>query len=95
MRNTLPLRATAPVPPGIEPPAPPVARLVKLADSIPIHDRLTWDLNDISALTGLSRRFLERQLSSGRMPPCDTRIGRRCLWRPSTVNRWLDSQKGH
>jgi hypothetical protein len=61
----------------------------RLADAIPIRDKLLWDLNDIAALTGLSRRLLERQISAGQMPPCDLRIGRRCLWRPETVRRWI------
>jgi hypothetical protein len=56
-----------------------------------IH-KLTWDLNDISDLTGLSRRLLERLLAAGKMPPADLRFGRcrRRLWRPSTIRGWLD-----
>jgi len=93
--NTLPIRPAAP--PEIEPPAPPTdlpGRRVRLADSIPLKDRLYWSLDDVAALCGVSRRLLERQLSSGRMPPCDARIGRRILFKPATILRWLDERKG-
>jgi hypothetical protein len=65
---------------------------------IPIRDKLTWDLADIASLTGLSRRLLERELSAGRWPRPDIRIGRRCLWIQTSVLAHLDSladrQKG-
>jgi hypothetical protein len=57
--------------------------------AVSIHDKLTWGWDDIAALTGLSRRLLERQLSSGKMPPPDLRIGRRVLWRPNTIRSWI------
>jgi hypothetical protein len=62
--------------------------------TVPVRDKLTWDLADIAALTGLSRRLLERELSAGRMPRCDLRVGRRCLWRPETIHRWIE-EGGH
>jgi hypothetical protein len=71
--------------------AVPLTRPIKLVDSVPIRDRLLWDLNDITALTGLSRRFLERQLATGAMVACDTRVGRRCFWKPDRIIGWLDS----
>jgi predicted DNA-binding transcriptional regulator AlpA len=57
----------------------------------PLRDRLLWSWDDIAALTGLSRRLLEREVSAGRMPPPDVRIGRRACFRPATVTAWLDS----
>jgi predicted DNA-binding transcriptional regulator AlpA len=59
--------------------------------TISIHDKLAWSLADIAALTGLSRRLLERELSARRMPQPDLRKigGRRCLWKPSTIRSWL------
>jgi hypothetical protein len=56
---------------------------------VPIHEKLVWSADDISALTGLSRRLLERERSAGRMPPPDIRVGRRVLWRPETIRRWI------
>jgi hypothetical protein len=57
---------------------------------VPIHERLTWGLDDLSALTGLSRRTLERERSAGRLPPPDARIGRRVLWTRATLLTWLE-----
>jgi predicted DNA-binding transcriptional regulator AlpA len=53
--------------------------------TVSIHNKLLWGWDDIGSLTGLSRRLLERQLSAGKMPRPDLRIGRRVLWRPSTI----------
>jgi hypothetical protein len=61
--------------------------------ALSIHDQLFWSLANISTLTTLSRRLLERELSAGRMPPPDQRKGRRCLWRPSTIRRWLGEEE--
>jgi predicted DNA-binding transcriptional regulator AlpA len=59
------------------------------ASAVSIHDKLVWGWDDITALTGLSRRLLERQLSAGKMPRPDLRVGRRVLWRPSTIKSWI------
>jgi hypothetical protein len=77
---------TAPPSSFVGPVEPPAGR------AVPIRDKLLWDLADICALTGLSRRLLECQRSAGKMPQCDLRIGRRALWRPATITSWLDSQ---
>jgi predicted DNA-binding transcriptional regulator AlpA len=53
---------------------------------------LTWGLDDIEALTGLSRRTLERLRSSGKFPRPDLVVGRRVLWRPSSIQEWIDKQ---
>jgi hypothetical protein len=70
--------------------ARPVGRY-RLADAVPIKDRLLWDLRDISALTGLSPRLLQLEQAAGRMPRPDVRIGRRACYRPATITTWLDS----
>lgn len=57
--------------------------------AVPIADRLTWGLDDLTALTGLSRRTLERERSAGRLPKPDLKVGKRVLWTPSTIRRWL------
>jgi predicted DNA-binding transcriptional regulator AlpA len=57
---------------------------------VPIHERLTWGLDDLSALTGLSRRTLERERSAGRLPKPDLRVGKRVLWKPETIREWVE-----
>jgi predicted DNA-binding transcriptional regulator AlpA len=57
--------------------------------AVPIADRLTWGLDDLTALTGLSRRTLERERSAGRLPKPDLKVGKRVLWTPATIRRWL------
>ena len=78
------------------PTAPPTAATVQpeAASPVPIRDRLLWSWDDVAALTGLSRRFLEREVSAGRMPPPDVRIGRRACFRTATITSWLDSRRG-
>ncbi len=76
---------------AIEPEAPANGRP---SDAVPLRDRLLWSLDDIASLCGVSKRFLERDRAAGRMPAPDVRLGRRVFWRPTTVNRWLDSQGG-
>jgi hypothetical protein len=66
-------------------PTPPVAAL-----GVPIQERLTWGIDDLSALTGLSRRTLEREKSAGRLPAPDIRVGRRPLWLKQTILGWLE-----
>jgi hypothetical protein len=60
------------------------------AGPVPIRDKLLWSWDDVSALTTVSRRLLEREVSAGRMPAPDVRIGRRACWRPATILSWLD-----
>jgi hypothetical protein len=56
---------------------------------IPLDQRLTWDLNDLESLTGLSRRHFERLRKVGRLPAPDAKCGRRVLWFPATIRAWL------
>jgi hypothetical protein len=58
---------------------------------VPVRDKLLWGWDDIAALTGLSRRLLEQQVSARRMPGPDIRVGRRALFRPATIIAWLES----
>jgi predicted DNA-binding transcriptional regulator AlpA len=75
---------------GVAPPADAQSPAPERAHpAVPINERLTWGLNDLAALTGLSRRTLERERSAGRLPRPDLHIGKRVLWRPETINEWL------
>jgi predicted DNA-binding transcriptional regulator AlpA len=52
-------------------------------------NRIAWRMADLTALTGLSRRMIERERSAGRFPAPDRFVGRCPLWRPETVDAWL------
>jgi predicted DNA-binding transcriptional regulator AlpA len=61
------------------------------AGPVPIHYRLRWTWADVEALTGMSKRWMQREISAGRMPAPDLRMGRCAGWRPATITAWLDS----
>jgi hypothetical protein len=90
--DTLSPSSTAPSPPPQEPEAVGPVDRYRLAD---IVHKLLWDRRDIARLTGLSVRLFEREVSAGRAPLPDLRIGRRTCWRPSTVLSWLDDLAAH
>jgi predicted DNA-binding transcriptional regulator AlpA len=71
-------------------PTAPQNDLETVRSVVPIHDRLAWDLDEISVLTSLSRRTLERLRAGGKFPRPDLTVGRRVLWRPETVRRWIE-----
>jgi predicted DNA-binding transcriptional regulator AlpA len=56
-----------------------------------MHHKLRWGWDDLIALTGMSKRWMQREISAGRMPAPDLRMGRCAGWRPSTVTAWLDT----
>jgi hypothetical protein len=68
-----------------------VAQDPEAAGPVPIRDKLLWGWDDIEALTGLSRRLLQQQVSARRMPGPDIKLCRRALWRPATITAWLES----
>jgi hypothetical protein len=72
---------------------PTLAAAVNPPPIVPVRDKLVWSLADITALTGFSRSLLERELSAGKMPEPDLRKGRRMVWRPSTIRRWLGEEE--
>lgn len=51
---------------------------------------LLWGMSGCAKALGISRSTLERERSGGRFPPPDRMIGRRPLWRPTTVERYID-----
>jgi hypothetical protein len=53
---------------------------------------LLWTLETVARVLSVSRRTLERERAAGRFPPPDIRIGKRPLWRPMTVQSWIDKQ---
>ena len=59
--------------------------------AVPIAERLLYRLDEIAGLVGVSRRTIERQRSAGRFPQPDLRIGKTPLWKPATVQKWIDS----
>jgi predicted DNA-binding transcriptional regulator AlpA len=49
-------------------------------------------LDGVAGTLAISRRSMERLLSSGGFPPADMRIGRMPRWRPITLRRWIEEQ---
>ena len=49
-------------------------------------------LVDVARCLGISRRTFERERSAGRFPVPDLKIGKTPLWRPSTVQNWIEAQ---
>jgi predicted DNA-binding transcriptional regulator AlpA len=54
-----------------------------------VSGRLTWRMDELAAVLGVSRRALERERSAGRFPRPDLQIGRMPLWRPETIREWV------
>ena len=54
--------------------------------------RLTYRLAELAQALGISRRTLERERSAGRFPAPDLHIGKAPLWRPGTVQAWIEAQ---
>jgi hypothetical protein len=73
-----------------DPPAPPPQGTPSRLRLEEIRAKLTWDQSDLSALTGMSPRWIQRALAAGNLPPYDIRCGRRRFWRPATILRWLE-----
>ncbi len=54
-----------------------------------VVERLTYRLDEVAALLGVSRRTIERERSAGRFPKPDLHIGRAPLWKRETLVRWI------
>ena len=49
-------------------------------------------LIQVAETLGISRRTFERERSAGRFPAPDLKIGKAPLWRPGTVQGWIEAQ---
>lgn len=47
---------------------------------------------DVAEHLGIARRSFERMLSAGTFPSPDLSLGRVKVWRPSTVQAWIESE---
>ena len=72
-------------------PEPPNQDATRAAVIVPTRYKLRWTWDDIEALTGMSKRWMQREISAGRMPAPDLRMGRCAGWRPATITAWLDA----
>jgi len=70
---------------------PRLTRLIERAECRSQTDRLTLRIEELAAAIGVSRRALERELSAGRFPKPDLRIGKMPLWRIDTIQDWLET----
>ena len=53
--------------------------------------RMVLRLDDLVELLGVSRRTIERERSAGRFPRPDLSIGKAPLWKPATIQAWVDA----
>jgi hypothetical protein len=58
------------------------------SDAVPLSERLTWTLAELSALTGVSLRQM-RRLDSDRQIPGRLTCGRKVLFAAETVREWV------
>ena len=69
------------------------ARLHPTADdamnSADVPNRLTYRIAEVAIMLGVSRRTIERELSAGRFPRADVRVGKSPLWSRETLTRWI------
>jgi predicted DNA-binding transcriptional regulator AlpA len=65
------------------------------AGPVPVRDKLRWTWADVEALTGTSKRWMQREISAKRMPAPDLRCGRCAGWRPATIRAWMDDMADH
>ena len=56
-------------------------------------DRIVYRYNDLARKLGVCTRTLDRERSAGRFPQPDQRIGRCLLYKPQTIQAWLNGQK--
>jgi predicted DNA-binding transcriptional regulator AlpA len=47
--------------------------------------------HELAELARQSVRNLNRLLAKGDLPKPDVRLGRKSLWRPRTIERWLEA----
>jgi predicted DNA-binding transcriptional regulator AlpA len=57
----------------------------------PPVERMLFRINDVARALSLSRRMIERQRSAGRFPKPDVTCGRAPLWKPATIQSWIDN----
>ena len=71
-----------------------VADQHKLADQPPAAGHAIepmLSLDDLAALLNVSRRWLERERSAGRVPKPDFQAGRCPRWKPATIRGWIET----
>ncbi len=68
---------------------PRLARVIERTESRSQTHRLTLRIEELAEAIGVSRRVLERELSAGRFPKPDLRIGKMPLWRVESLDAWL------
>jgi predicted DNA-binding transcriptional regulator AlpA len=55
---------------------------------------LTYRKGTIAKLLGVHVRTIERLMAGGKFPKPDARCGSCVLWKPSTIQAWLDAGGG-
>ena len=49
-------------------------------------------IGEVAKILGIGRRTFERMLAAGTFPIHDISLGRIKVWRPSTVQAWIESE---
>lgn len=65
-----------------------------IANVPPTRERLTYRIQEVADMLGISRRTLEREISAKRFPPPDRRIGKAPLWGAETLCKWINEGRG-
>jgi predicted DNA-binding transcriptional regulator AlpA len=55
-------------------------------------ERVAYRIAEISAMTGINRRTLDRMKQSGKMPKPDLDLGKIALWKRTTIEKWLSGK---
>ena len=67
-----------------------LARVIEKTENRSQTDRMALRIEELADAIGVSRRVLERELSAGRFPKPDKRIGRMPVWGIAKVRGWLE-----
>lgn len=75
-------------------PAPETSHSGETARSEPPIKRVAWRIKDVARTLGVSRATVERHRASGRLPKPDVTLGRMPMWRPETIQGWIEQGGG-
>lgn len=70
----------------------PLPTALQRAPKTPLGDKAAWSLDDAATATSLSPRMIQRLVKAGEMP--HGRIGRRLMFDPPTIRRWIAARCG-
>jgi len=75
------------------PNASPLPAALRRPHATPLSEKAAWSLSDTAAATTLSPRSIQRAVKAGELPVA--RAGRRLLFSPDAVRRWISDRQAH